>query len=207
MKFFTKDRYLRQQVMVNFSCGKDKEYTVKKEYWQRFFSMNSLLINYLPESISKSIYDENTKQFVEFPPHNLVNDIKKWSQSVLYDSEDSIKEYRKHYEKIKNELPEKVIDMNKNYNFHDARIGAVKLCKGSLKIELEYIENYCLTFIGVKSFEMPDQIIGDCWLYNELQLSEKGNFDLQVLLESKEGCLILHELRIIADDVIISKHD
>lgn len=205
MKFFTKDRYLQLQVMVNTCLKDDLEYTIKKQYWQRFFCMNPLLINYLPESILKSIYDVNTKQFLEFPLQNLTKDIKEWSQIVRNQSEDSIKEYRKHYEYIKNQLPEKVLDINRNYNFHDSEIRAVKVGNSRLMIELEYIENYCLTFTGLKSVKMSDQIIGDRWIYDEIHLSEIGKFDLRVLLESKEGCLILHELEVIADDVIISR--
>ncbi|SDI20837.1 DUF4085 family protein [Desulfosporosinus hippei] len=136
---------------------------------------------------------------------NLLKEIKEWRECVRIGSEYAFKEYQKYYETIKKELPRNVVNMLENYNFHDAKISALRLNNDSLDLELEYIDSYSLTFVGVKLHEKPDEIIGDCWINNEVHLSEKGAFDFRVLLQSSKGFLTLHELRVVAEDVLIKK--
>lgn len=207
MKFFTKENYEKLQVMANLVYPEDeKDFQIKKEYWQGFLRRNPLTLKYLPESIKGGIYDESIKPFLKLSLPNLLKEIKEWRHCVRVGSEYTFKEYLKHYETIKNELPQNVVNMHENYNFHDAKISALRLNNDSLDLELEYVDSYSLTFVGVKLLEKPDEIIGDCWINNEVHLSEKGAFDFQVLLQSSKGFLTLHELRVVADDVLIKKY-
>ena len=109
---------------------------------------------------------------------------------------------KRYYETIKTDLPENIVNMQKDFNFHDAKILTVEVVNDYLNIELEHGPCYSLTFVGGKLFEKPDEIFGCYWIHDEVHLSDRGKFEFCVLLRGKEF-LNLHELRFVADDVLI----
>jgi len=222
MKFFTIEKYERLQIsgqLVYHENQKDIDIwkerfaamgrNFEEEERQNFFIAKPLMLKYLPEPIKKGIYDETIIPS-KIPPADLLKQISQWSQSIKDEWEEAFKEYQMHLETIKGCLPEEVYQLHAKYNFHDAVILALRQENGgALYIDLDCDgcfshRGYCtLKFTGVQSLEIPENIIGGSWLYTEIHTSECGNFDFQALLYSNVGLLTLHELRIVADGVMV----
>ena len=82
-------------------------------------------------------------------------------------------------------------------DFHDAEILAVERLSDSqvtLRISMGGERMCTLQFLGVREARIPDSVVGDIWLYNEVHLTTHGSGDLQVLLRKSE-------MQIIAPDV------
>ena len=110
------------------------------------------------------------------------------------------KAYDMHLQRIRKSLPENVRALSRA-NFHDATIVSIaRPSKSDIVITLRggYLHSgfSILSFYGVKKAWLPDTVIGDTLLYEEVHLSEWAVFDYQVLLEKDE-------IRIHADDVRI----
>lgn len=117
-------------------------------------------------------------------------------------------EYRRHLLSIKSRLPESAWRLA-CLSFHDADVQSVaQPSKREVVIRLDG-PGYdfergtwtkgrftTLSFFGVKKAWVPHTIVGDAWLYEEMNLSDIAAFDYQVLLWKDE-------IRIQADDVEI----
>ena len=124
--------------------------------------------------------------------------------------------YLEHLKSIKGDLPENAWKLG-TLTFHDAFVLSLSQpSKRELTITLEggylgcgydvvndqplngrYTE---LSFDGVKKRWVPETIIGDAWLYEEVNLSDIAAFDYQALLANDE-------IRIQADNVHIQSYD
>ena len=84
-------------------------------------------------------------------------------------------------------------------SFHDAKVKAVAApVKNGVEIQLDGAaydllertwskpQPITLSFSGVKKVWVPDALVGDVWLYEEVHLSEMAAFDYQVLLHKDE---------------------
>lgn len=84
-------------------------------------------------------------------------------------------------------------------SFHDAKVKAVAApVKNGVEIQLDGVaydllqrtwskpQLITLSFSGVKKVWVPDTLVGDVWLYEEVHLSEMAAFDYQVLLHKDE---------------------
>lgn len=123
---------------------------------------------------------------------------------------DSIyKSYRRHLESLQPKLSERAWKLA-CLSFHDARVSSVvRPNKQTLTITLDQpgydvvrggwlaARSTTLEFSGVKKEWVPQTIVGDVWLYEEINLSDLAAFDYQVLLWKDE-------IRIQADDIHIS---
>ena len=126
------------------------------------------------------------------------------------------KAYVQHLKSIKSKLPESAWRLAA-LKFHDARVVSVSQpTKRELTITLD--GGYCgrpwdfindrllsgrcttLSFLGVKKAWVPTTIVGDAWLYEEVNLSDVARFDYQAMLANDE-------IRIQADDVEIQSYD
>jgi hypothetical protein len=110
--------------------------------------------------------------------------------------------YTLHLKSIEKSLPKNVQILSRT-TFHDAVVKSIsRPSKSEVVIALSggYLQSgyNTLSFYGVKKAWVPDSIIGDTWLYEEVHLSEIAAFDYQVLL-------VKDEIRIQADDVIATK--
>ena len=124
--------------------------------------------------------------------------------------------YVQHLQSIKSKLPESAWKLAA-LKFHDAHVVSVSQPK---KRELTIILDggyagtpwdfmndrllsgryTTLSFFGVKKAWVPATIVGDAWLYEEVNLSDIAGFDYQAVLASDE-------IRIQADDVEILSYD
>ena len=106
--------------------------------------------------------------------------------------------YRQHLNAIRAELSEDAWNLAR-LSFHDAKVKAVAApAKNRVEIKLggvayDLLEKtwskpqlITLSFSGVKKAWVPDTIVGDVWLYEEMHLSEIAAFDYQVLLHKDE---------------------
>ena len=119
--------------------------------------------------------------------------------------------YAAHIRSIRDSLPAGAQTLS-SLSFHDATIKQVKrLSKSEVDIviesgafdilsknNLEY-GTYTLSFTGVKKMWVPDTIVHDTWLYEEMSLSGIAAFDYQVLL-------VKDEIRIQADEVVLTQN-
>ena len=106
--------------------------------------------------------------------------------------------YRKHLHTIRAKLPDDAWGLAR-LSFHDARVRAAAAPdKRRVVIKIDGIvydllektrskpQLITLSFSGVKKAWVPDTIVGDFWLYEEMHLSEIAAFDYQVLLHKDE---------------------
>ena len=124
--------------------------------------------------------------------------------------------YLQHLKVIRPKLSEAAWTLA-GLTFHDAKVLSVaQPSRRELLISLEGGYSGCgydfmndkllngrftsLSFLGVKKFWVPQTIVGDYWLYEEMTLSDIAMFDYQVLLAKDE-------IRIQADEVEIRTHD
>ena len=132
------------------------------------------------------------------------------------DADNLHKAYIEHLKTIKKSLPENAWKLA-GLMFHDAKVLKVNQPnKRELTIALDggywgsgydffndrqlngrYTD---LSFFGVKKAWVPATIVGDWWLYEELNLSDIANFDYQAMLANDE-------IRIQADDVEIRSYN
>jgi hypothetical protein len=116
------------------------------------------------------------------------------------------KDYAAHVKTIRGSLAQGARALS-SLSFHDATIKALRhVSRKEVQIVIEggaydivsekMLEYgaYTLSFIGVRKAWVPNAIVGDTWLYEEMHLSDDGGFDYQVLL-------VGDEIRIQADDV------
>ena len=106
--------------------------------------------------------------------------------------------YRQHLNAIRAELSEDAWKLAR-LSFHDAKVKAVAV-PDKRKVLIKIYGTVCdlleksrskpqlitLSFSGVKKAWVPDTIVGDFWLYEEMHLSEIAAFDYQVLLHKDE---------------------
>ncbi len=118
--------------------------------------------------------------------------------------------YAAHIRSIRESLPTGARTLA-SLSFHDATIEQVKRvskhqidvviesggCDILSRKELEY-GTYILSFTGVKKAWVPDTIVHDTWLYEEMSFSDIAAFDYQVLL-------VRDEIRIQADEVVLTQ--
>lgn len=218
MKFFTKEIYEKMQVS-GYLLYPDMQEDIDEildlyesdEMADRenFLIMKPLMLKYLPESLKSSVYDESLNPSI-IPDDYLLSQIIEWQKSI--DNEWNVinSNYNKHCNSIKNLLPQNMFELCSEYSFHDAEILSVQKSNDQVELELDCSEcrdnqgTCLLTFTGVKLLETPDDLSEDYWwLYDEVHLSDEGNFDFQVLLVIDGDFLTLNEIRIIADDVNI----
>jgi len=148
------------------------------------------------------------KRNLLYPPHNRKSDTK-----TLRGVRDA---YVEQLKSIRSRLPDGAWKLA-CHMFHDARVVSVsRPAKRELVITLDgaywgcgydFIKDQLLGsrftrlhFSGVKKDWVPDTIVGDDWLNEEMSLSEIARFDYQVLLWKDE-------IRIQADDVSIEASD
>ena len=219
MRFLTSDIYKMTQISANIFCPKDEEYLkMAKEMYQGmdydkkqrdyFMIMKPLMLEYFPEELKKYVYDESIIP-LKVPSVEMWNRVENWKSSVLEMSKKSSKDYIENYNRIKKQLPENILKMEKDFHFHDSKVISVNKSKeDEVKIQLNsggFMAQglYTITFTGVKSFELLNDIIGDIWLYNEIHLCENGKFYFQVLLWPTNEFIHCHEFGIVADDVLV----
>jgi hypothetical protein len=111
------------------------------------------------------------------------------------------KAYRKQFRSIQAKLPVSMRGFLDEVCLHDGWIESVRKLRGaSWQLEVDgsngfdAMKWFCLTFSGVKEFHCSRDLIGDCWLYEEVDLHPKAAFEFRVLLEHSE-------LRVVADEV------
>jgi hypothetical protein len=106
--------------------------------------------------------------------------------------------YEAHLKAISSALPEGARELART-PLHDARVRRIdRPSKSTLVIVLSggytLAGETVLTFTGVKHAWVPEAIVGDEFLYDEISTSDLAAFDYQVLL-------VKDEIRIQADDV------
>jgi len=185
------------------SVGRDYDVRVR----ENFIQMKPLMLKYLPEDIKSAVFDES---FIpsEIPNPDLLDKMNIWVKSINVLWKDTFEDYKRYYETIEKSLPESLVGLKKECNLHDCKIVSIARNDDEVKIELEsggFIGEglYTVTFKDVKLIDMPFDILGNVWVYDEIHLSDLGKFDFQVLLDSMDGFLNKRELRIVADDILI----
>lgn len=210
MQFFTKEIYEKMQVGGYLVYPDSKEdldellerYRSKGRDYEtlergNFLAMKPYLLKYLPASLKSSVYDESITHY-KIPDDIILSRINEWDELV--------RNYKKHLNSIKNMLPKSMLELCTEFSFHDAEILSVHKSNNDVNLELDchgccgYQGNCLLTFKSVKLLEIPDDCSEHWWLYDEVHLSDRGNFDVQVLLDTDDAFLTLHEFRVIADD-------
>jgi len=122
------------------------------------------------------------------------------------------KAYLRHLRAIKRKLPDAAWDLA-CLTFHDARVLSVnKPSRRELNITLEggyggsgydFVHERLLggrfttlSFYGAKQSWVPETIVGDVWLYEEVNLSDRAQFDYQALLGNDEIRIQAHDVEI-----------
>lgn len=201
MRYFTRDRYEKMQVRGRFPIRTDdKEKWIKqlKEFCSECHvkdkEFDAWVFKHIPE------VKDDILQGKKFTDKEVSEKLYIRIKEMANDWETAFKMYKAEYEDIKHKLPLSMREL-RNYAFHDDIVLSLKKDSNNM-INIE-LQRYSLKFINVREFETADDIIGDVWLFDEVHLSDIGNFDFQVLLYSPQGFLILHEFRVIADDILI----
>lgn len=216
LRYFTKEWYNEMQVYGFLAFPDSKEdweesvryyleegIDYKKNAKEDLESRKGDLLKFLPESFHPYILNGTINS--EFPSPELRNMAEQWLMEYDERMEKSRKEYKDHYESIKSQLPKSVVQLQEN-SLHDATIKSIESpshetlimildCSGGF----HYFTDIKLTFTGVRSLSMPEEIEGAYWLYDEVYLSDK-HFELHVLLDCP-----LTEYSIIAENVIIEQ--
>ena len=226
MKFFTKELYEKMQVsgyLIYWDNEEELE-EIRETYkedgmdydrigMENFEQVKPLLLKYLPDSLKQGVYDGsliNTK----IPPRELLSEINTYVDSINNEWKEGRKAYINQYKAIEKFLPKRVIRYDKSYSFHDATILSLNRPRSDvLELFLDcsgcmlYQGKCLLKFSGVTLFEMTEDIVGSDWLYGEFHLSDRGNFELQVLLYNRNSSELvpLLELRLVADDMLIKR--
>lgn len=171
---------------------------VEEDYKEYINEKVMLLKKYVPEYIKKDIYDYRLL-VLNILSKDLYKKLVKWKVEIELNWKNACNEYNKQYKAIKQQLSYNVKKFT-SYSMHEQKILSLnKLSKDKLCIEYK---NGCwgkafLNFEGVKTIEIEGDIKGSSWLYDEIYLSDKGNFEYQALLDNSE-------LKIIANDIYIS---
>lgn len=163
----------------------------------------SILLKHLPQSFHTYIHDGTINS--EYPTTELRKMAEEWSRDFEERTKALWEDYRKHYQSIKNRLPENAIKLFED-TLHDSRLLSMERpsedvlilnldCRGGI----HYFTDIRVTFVGVKEFHTTEVQEFGWWLYDEVYVSEKG-FEYHVLLDNP-----LQEMRIVAADVSIEE--
>lgn len=214
LKFFTKSWYAEMQVagyLVFPETEQDWEedvawYTAEgldfeKMRKEELEFRKADLLRFLPESFHPYIHDGTLRSV--FPSAELRIMSERWKRDYDDRMKKISEDYRNGYNQIKDTLPLNATKLREK-SLHDAIVLSYERfsddtfvlnldCSGSY----HYYTEVRLTFRGVTELEVPEGLVGACWLYDEIYANESG-FELQVLLD-----MPLTELHIIAEDVLI----
>lgn len=117
--------------------------------------------------------------------------------------EDLDKEYLSYHNSIKDLLPLNIVKLNE-ISLHDAKVKSFeKPTKDTIVINLDCesafndFSEIKLTFKGVKEINMPENIEGGFWLYDEIYPAKPG-FELLVLFD-----IPFTEFKVVAEDILV----
>lgn len=228
MIYFTKQVYERMQVAGYLRVAEqlhaaDEEILAwykeqgrdrREETMNHFALIRPLLLRYLPETIVRDIECQYIRE-TEPRTAELSAYAQSWAQS--YEEEWNVLSRSCHEQFLatRDTLPASFAELAATYSFHDARIvSATRPQLDELTIELDckgclmpFLGEGRLTFRGIREAVLPDDPVGDCWLYEEYHLTTDGLADFRALLHANPlargpgDYMALHELRIVAEEV------
>ncbi len=160
------------------------------------------LLKYLPESIHPYIHNKTLR--TEYPSHELREIITNWCENHDEKFRRLCKEYYESYGKIKNELPEAVVQFHKR-SLHDAKVISFEYIREKQEciMVLDHFDGekkrVSLTFNGVVDVKIEENIEEAYWLYDEVY-KDGDYFELKVLFSFP-----LTEISIKAKDLLIKR--
>jgi hypothetical protein len=129
--------------------------------------------------------------------------------------ESGVRDLPEYYRTIESRLPPEKESL---VRLHDAKLLQVTVTDGGSGIDLLLdtggsmlnASETLLRFNGVTRYDLPDDLVGNWWLYEELELPAGGiardgagetGFQIRALLSSPRGYLAMNELSITAESV------
>lgn len=115
--------------------------------------------------------------------------------------ETALKEYKECINHMKSSLSTNLQAFS-DLDLHDGLIETVSMNDDNLVIAVDCRETAVksetleLTFRGIESVKGIENIVDDCWLYEEIFLLDSGKFKLNVLLEKSEIEIIAEEVEV-----------
>lgn len=110
--------------------------------------------------------------------------------------------YRKHLQSIRSQLPNSMQDFCET-SLHDGVIRSVSTKANNVHLQIDGCGCWGpggpleLVFYGVKNVQGADDVLDDCWLYEEVHLSDRGGFEYHVLLGNSEFIVVADDVRLI----------
>ncbi|NOV01200.1 DUF4085 family protein [Paenibacillus planticolens] len=222
MRYFTKAMYEKMQVYgylqvaphLNEQSEELKEWYItqgrdyRSEVRQHFLLIEPLLLKYLPDFRVSAIFAQFVAE-TEGRSEELTVYINQMAKDHEKAWEETCRNSWEEYQEIRVTLPQSFTVMREKHDLHDAKIISVNSPEDSSvivildgKSSLGLCGTGYLTFEDVLSYEIPEGVDGDWWLYDEVHLTPEGHVDFRALLHANSGSseefVHLHELRIIA---------
>lgn len=214
MKYFTMERYKEMQVRGYLVYPETEMDWLNDLAWYEAegidmaaVSMEDLeqrkpdLLTFLPEVFHPYIHDGTLKS--SYPSAELRAIAQQWNKDYDARTKEVGLAYRSAYSQIRAKLAESAVQLHEK-TLHDANVKALERPSPDTLILIldcsgcyHYFTDVKITFSGVKLHQIPDQLVGAYWLYDEIYATENG-FELHVLFDSP-----LSELTLAAEAVSI----
>lgn len=214
MKYFTKNWYREMQVSGFLVYPDTKEdwneciayykaegIDYKNIFKQNLKLMRDDLIEFLPRSFYPYIQNESINS--KYPCKELRLMMKQWQKDYNKRFENDLDTYNEHYQAIKDKLPNNVANLC-DIGLHDSVVESFDISDdNTYSISLDCsngfseFTNMKVTFIGVESIEIDNELKGATWISEEIYITDDG-FELNVLFDCP-----LTEFKIRAKDIKI----
>lgn len=176
-------------------------------YRQQGIKVEPSIMRYLPESLVKYVKDGRLPPADELPD-TVIEDAKEKCLLMRKEWDDFIAGYIEEQKNLAKYIPLKV---RKYINgcLHDSLVCSISRPESDqLMIILDTSASYIrykkmtMLFKGVKLLELPPNMAGSWWLYDEYHLSDSAKFSVQVLLHEGSNLNIGEniEFRVDADE-------
>ncbi|GBG10836.1 hypothetical protein PAT3040_05602 [Paenibacillus agaridevorans] len=229
MRYFTAELYEKMQVrgsLVFHETLEDHEedlrwYAEQNRDYDAIARDNYLMLEpyfnrYMPKVVREAVdRGEGDLLRSSWPSPAFRSLLEGWAQSLEKEWRAACETYREYYRTIESRLPP---EMESLVRLHDAKVLQVTVTDGGSSIDLLLdtggsmlsASEALLRFNGVTRFDLPDDLVGNWWLYEELELPAGGiardgagetGFQIRALLSSPRGYLAMNELSITAESV------
>jgi hypothetical protein len=176
------------------------------EYQEYVDNKISLLKKYLPPHLASSYVEiEDIVLRRGYPNPELKKQIDDWVADAMTEYERLLDQSCDHYETIKDQLPSAVVNDLFEHTMHDCKVLSVETPSSDTFIMTlrnggfwnhEFIK---LTFTGVEELLMPEQLLHNFWMHDEVYPTPTG-FELHVLFSYPNS-----EFKVVAKDVAVEE--
>ncbi|WP_214483086.1 DUF4085 family protein [Bacillus sp. SM2101] len=204
MKYITNEIYEKKAIneffdLMDIFDSENDDANLEKTILQEFQMVKPFLLKHVGDSILNNFSLNSVTCFSE----ESMAFVNNWRERFQLEIKECSEQYNLYYKSIERKLPKNAINLVKTY-FHDAMIIAYNQTdKNTVTISLDCYGTTLIVFTGVKFFSFSKINQGIFWLDHEIYLSDIGDFELRVSIET--GNVRKDEFCIVADDVIFEK--